>query len=155
MSASTAGRSISAEEFYRRFPEQRPDAADVAQVAGNYQRERDFDIAYAMARQSGLSHEASTWKAQETVYGRRLSKAVGVETEQNSAVARMPLSSPLPAVQAAVEQMQRSPRVVLPSGRQMAMRYGLPALGVLLGLYGIEALQDEPEPVAAAVLQEV
>lgn len=147
--------TLSADEFYRRFPEQRPSTADVAAVAGNYQRERDFDIAYALARQAGLSHEASTWQAQETVYGRRLSKAVGVETAQNSVVARMPLSSPLPAVQAAVEQMQRSRVPVLPSGRRMAMRYGLPALGVLLGLYGLEALQDEPAPAATAALQEV
>lgn len=148
--------SLSADEFYRRFPEQRPGAADVAAAAGNYQRERDFDIAYALARQSGLSHEASTWQAQETVYGRRLSKAVGVETEQNSAVARMPLSSPLPAVQAAVAQLEQSPQPVLPSGRRMAMRYGLPALGVLLGLYGLEALQPEPElRPAAAVPAEV
>lgn len=139
---------ISREEFERRFPDQRPSAEDIDAAAGAAARERDFELAYAAARQRGLSHEASTWAAQEVVYGRRLSKGVGAETAANAATARMPLSSPLPAVQAAVAQMQASEVPVVPSGRRMAMRYGLPALGVLLGLYGLEALgRDQPESV--------
>jgi hypothetical protein len=147
------GAQLSQEEFFRRYPQLRPSAGDVEQVTGNYQRERDFNLAYAAARQRGLSHEASTWAAQELVYGKRRSRGVGAETAENAAVAQMPLSSPLPAVQAAVAQMEAGRVPVGGSGRRMALRYGLPALGVLLGLYGLEALdRDERlEPAAGAV----
>lgn len=48
----------------------------------------------------------------------------------------------LPAVEAAVEQAKNSRVPIGPSGRRMAMRYGAPTLGALLGLYGLAALTD-------------
>lgn len=138
-------QSIGREEFYAKFPHLRPSQADVDAVAGGYLRENEFEIAYARARQSGLSHEDSTQAAQKAVYGEVRSEKVGIETPANSAAARMPLSSQLPAVKAAVEHMESKQAVVLPSGVRMAMKYGLPSLGILLGLYGLDELSDPPE----------
>jgi len=52
----------------------------------------------------------------------------------------------LPAVEAAVEQAKNSRVPFGPSGRRMALRYGVPTLGALLGLYGLAALTDGSEP---------
>lgn len=137
--------SISREEFYAKFPHLRPSQGDIDAVAGGYLRENEFEIAYARARQSGLSHEDSTQAAQQAIYGEVRSEKVGVETPANSTAAQMPLSSPLPAVKAVVEQMEASQPVVLPSGVRMAMKYGLPSLGILLGLHGLDAISNPPE----------
>ena len=52
----------------------------------------------------------------------------------------------LPAVEAAVEQAKNSRAPIGPSSRRMALRYGVPTLGALLGLYGLAALTDGSEP---------
>jgi hypothetical protein len=52
----------------------------------------------------------------------------------------------LPAVEAAVEQAKNSRVPVGPSGRRMALRYGAPTLGALLGLYGLAAVTGGSEP---------
>lgn len=136
---------LSREEFYARFPHLRPSQGDIDAVAGGYLRENEYDIAYIRGRQADLSHEEATQAAQKAVYGEVRSEKVGVETPANSAMARTPLSSPLPAVRAAVEQLEASEPVVLPSGVRMAMKYGLPSLGILLGLYGLDAISNPPE----------
>jgi hypothetical protein len=51
----------------------------------------------------------------------------------------------LPAIEAAVADAQNSRVPTGPSGRRMALRYGLPTLGALLGLYGLAALTDGSE----------
>ena len=62
--------------------------------------------------------------------------AVGAEQPTNQ----------LPAVQAAVESAKNSRVPLGPSGRRMALRYGAPTLGALLGLYGLAALTGGSEP---------
>ena len=140
MEGMNSPKQISKEEFYALFPERRPGQQDIAAVAGGYHKERDFNLAYAAARQRGLSHEESTWAAQDVVYGRRISTAVGAETAENSRVAKMPLSSPLPALKTVIEKAESAEPAAGLSGRQMAMRWGLPLGGGVLGLYGLTAL---------------
>lgn len=57
----------------------------------------------------------------------------------------------LPAVEAAVEQAKNSRVPFGREGRRMAMRYGLPTLGALLGLYGLAAVTDGDEREYAQV----
>ena len=178
----------------------------------------DHDIAYALSRQQGLSHEASVQAAQRML-GRRVSELVGRENTYNSMIARMPLQMPIPITEApaaapvapgpvvigtrqpknetdllerqrllgliammanergpvvidagssggpvpvvitpgagasgppqveVVEQMAQQEPPKARSGRRMAMRWGLPALGVGAGLYalsGVGANSGEP-----------
>lgn len=59
-----------------------------------------------------------------------------------------------PSVEEVIEEVASTPPPSGMSGRRMAMRYGLPALGALLGLYGLGAVananaRDEREVVRA------
>ena len=130
------------EEFYKKFPEKRLTQKDIDAV-NRAAIERDFDIAYAIGRQQhSLSHEEATQFAQKVVYGEVRSNQVGREVSGGDPRARIPLSSPLPEV---VQEMVASPIPTAPSGRRMAMRYGLPSLGALLGLYALEAMPENVE----------
>lgn len=55
-----------------------------------------------------------------------------------------------PSVAEVVEEVANTPTPRGPSGRRMAMRYGLPALGALIGLYGagavVNANNQQPQP---------
>jgi len=104
----------------------------------------NYSLAYARGRQLGLSHEDAVQSAQRQTYGRVLSQYPQPESERNRQWSTAPLSSPLPALQAVIEQAEQSAPPQGVSGRRMAMRFGVPALGVLLGLYGISAL-SQPE----------
>jgi hypothetical protein len=127
---------------------------DFAESYGSDPKKYEYSLAYANAVQAlGLPHEEAVAVAR--VVAQSGDPAAGVQTESvhNRRMAVLPLSSQLPAVQAAVEQMRSSKPVAGGSGRRMAMRYGAPALGALLGLYGLSALTDgsEPERVESGV----
>lgn len=114
----------------------------------------NYSIAYAKARQLGIDHELAVQSAQRQVYGKVRSKNPEPENERNRNFGVKPLYSVLPALQAqaqavqeqqqvqaeVVQELEQAPTPKTISGRRMAMRYGLPLLGALAGVYGIAAL---------------
>lgn len=105
----------------------------------------NYSIAYARARQLGVPHELAVQSAQRQVYNEVRSQNPEPENARNRNFGVKPLYSTLPALasqQAVVEELEASPAVQGPSGRRMAMRYGLPALAALGGLYAISALSQ-------------
>lgn len=107
--------------------------------------DHNYSIAYARARQLGIPHELAVQSAQRQVYKEVRSRNPEPESARNRNFGVKPLYSTLPALaaqQAAVEELEEAPVVEAPSGRRMAMRYGLPALAVLGGLYAISALSQ-------------
>jgi hypothetical protein len=105
--------------------------------------DHNYSIAYARARQLGIPHELAVQSAQRQVYGEVRSQNPEPENARNRNFGVKPLYSTLPALaaqQAAVEELEAAPVPTAPSGRRMAMRYGLPALAALGGLYAISAL---------------
>jgi len=124
----------------------------------------NYSLAIARARQLGIPHEDAVQAAQRQVYGVVRSKNPEPENDYNRAWAFTQLASTLPALQAAaasegdplpvvIHEAERAPAPTGVSGRRMAMRWGLPAAGGLLGLYGLSALvqpREELQPVARA-----
>lgn len=114
-------------------------------------RAHDYSLAYAQARQMhGLSHEEAVEVAR--IVGEVGERGGGVmpETVYNRRMEVLPLSSPLniPTAQEqqqVVKTLQATETPVSQSGMRMAMKYGLPTLGVLLGAYGLGALTSRPQ----------
>ena len=107
--------------------------------------DHNYSIAYARARQLGVPHELAVQSAQRQVYGEVRSQYPEPESARNRNFGVKPLHSALPALaaqQAAVEKLEAAPVVEAPSGRRMAMRYGLPALAALGSVYAIAALNQ-------------
>ena len=107
--------------------------------------DHNYSIAYARARQLGIPHELAVQSAQRQVYGEVRSQNPEPESARNRNFGVKPLYSTLPALaaqQAAVEELEAAPVMQALSGRRMAMRYGLPALAALGGLYAISALSQ-------------
>jgi hypothetical protein len=105
----------------------------------------NYSLAYAKARQLGIEHEDAVQSAQRQVYGAVRSKNPEPENARNRAWGAKPLYSTLPALaaaQGAVEELEAAPVPQAPSGRRMAMRYGLPALAALGGVYALSALSQ-------------
>lgn len=103
----------------------------------------NYSIAYAKARQLGIGHEDAVQSAQRQVYGAVRSKNPEPEIARNRAWGAKPLFSTLPALtaqQAAVEELETAPVPRAPSGMRVAMRYGLPALAGLGGVYAVSAM---------------
>jgi hypothetical protein len=115
----------------------------------------NYSLAYRKLRGLGVDHELAVQGAQQRIYGRVLSKNPEPENARNRNFGVGPLSSPLPALRAAIEQAEAAQSEKGMSGRRMAMRWGLPVAGGVLGLYGLTALlqpraEVEPEEYAAA-----
>jgi len=113
----------------------------------------NYSLAYAKARQLGIEHEDAVQSAQRQVYGAVRSKNPEPENARNRAWGARPLYSTLPALaaaQAAVEELEVAPVPQAPSGRRMAMRYGLPALAALGGVYALSALSQPRAEVEQA-----
>lgn len=107
--------------------------------------DHNYSIAYARARQLGIPHELAVQSAQRQVYKEVRSQNPEPESARNRNFGVKPLYSTLPALaaqQAAVEELEAAPVMQALSGRRMAMRYGLPALAALGGLYAISALSQ-------------
>lgn len=107
--------------------------------------DHNYSIAYARARQLGVPHELAVQSAQRQIYNEVRSQNPEPENARNRNFGVKPLYSTLPALatqQAAVEELEQAPLPVALSGRRMAMRYGLPLLGALAGVYGISALSQ-------------
>lgn len=122
----------------------------------------EYSLIYARERQDkGKSHEEAVESARQEMSSRyyqgrpeaaeRLPEVMP-ESAYNRRMDLLPLSSPLniPTPQQ-VEQQQQVVRVMeqtpVPqseSTMRMAMRYGGPVLGALLGIYGLAALTDPP-----------
>ena len=103
----------------------------------------NYSIAYAKARQLGIGHEEAVQSAQRQVSGVVRSKNPEPESARNRAWGAKPLFSTLPALaaqQAAVEELETAPVPRAPSGMRVAMRYGLPALAALGGIYAVSAM---------------
>lgn len=108
--------------------------------------DHNYSIAYARARQLGIPHELAVQSAQRQVYNEVRSQNPEPENARNRIFGVKPLYSTLPALaaqQAAVEELEQASLPVAPSGRRMAMRYGLPALAALSALYAASALGQE------------
>jgi hypothetical protein len=107
--------------------------------------DHNYSIAYARARQLGVPHELAVQSAQRQVYNEVRSQNPEPENARNRSFGVKPLYSTLPALaaqQAAVAELEQAPVPVAPSGRRIAMRYGLPALAALGGLYALSALSQ-------------
>lgn len=132
---------------------------DAAEMEWQYEQrpgDHNYSIAYARARQLGVPHELAVQSAQRQVYGKVRSKNPEPENERNRNFGVKPLYSVLPALQAqaqaaqeqqqvqaeVVQELEQAPTPQTSSGRRMAMRYGLPLLGALAGVYGIAALSQ-------------
>lgn len=100
----------------------------------------NYSLAYRKLKRLGIDHELAVQGAQRQIYGRVLSKNPEPENASNRDFGVGPLSSPLPALRAAIEQAEESQPERSPSGYRMAMRWGLPLAGGVLGLYGLTAL---------------
>lgn len=100
----------------------------------------NYSLAYRKLRQLGVAHEDAVQGAQRQTYGQVRSQNPEPESTRNRAWAFTQMSSPLPAVRAAVEQAEETPPQTGIQGRRMAMRWGLPIAGGALGLYGLTAL---------------
>jgi len=92
--------------------------------------DHNYSIAYARARQLGVPHELAVQSAQRQVYNEVRSQNPEPENARNR------------TQQAAVAELEQAPVPVAPSGRRIAMRYGLPALAALGGLYALSALSQ-------------
>lgn len=132
--------------------------------AQNYQQDPkryDYSLAYANALQRyGLDHEEGVEVARILAQTANRGGAVMPESIENRRMAVLPLSSPvkvvapqqqsatgsqlnIPAAQEqkqAVAALEQAQTPVGESGMRYAMKYGLPALGVLLGAYGLGAM---------------
>ena len=118
----------------------------------------NYSIAYAKARQLGIGHEEAVQSAQRQVSGVVRSKNPEPESARNRAWGAKPLFSTLPALaaqQAVVEELETAPVPRAPSGMRVAMRYGLPALGGLGGLYVLSALGQPGAELERASAAEV
>ena len=105
--------------------------------------DHNYSIAYARARQLGVPHELAVQSAQRQIYNEVRSQNPEPENARNRNFGVKPLYSPLPALaaqQVAVEELENAPLPAAPSGRRMAMRYGLPALAGLGGIYAVSAM---------------
>jgi hypothetical protein len=100
----------------------------------------NYSLAYRKLKRLGIDHELAVQGAQRQIYGRVLSKNPEPESESNRNFGVRPLSSPLPALRAVIERAEAERPQTSQSGRQMAMRWGLPIAGGVLGLYGLTAL---------------
>jgi hypothetical protein len=103
----------------------------------------NYSLAYRKLRQLGVAHEDAVQGAQRQTYGQVRSQNPELESTRNRAWAFTQMSSPLPvlpAVRAAVEQAQEVQPQAGVNGRRMAVRWGLPLAGGVLGLYGLTAL---------------
>jgi len=121
------------------------DAAEMEWQYAQRPGDHNYSIAYAKARQLGIPHELAVQSAQRQVYGEVRSQYPEPESARNRNFGVKPLHSTLPALasqQAVVEELEASAAVQGPSGRRMAMRYGLPVLAALGGMYGIAALSQ-------------
>jgi len=121
------------------------DAAEMEWQYAQRPGDHNYSIAYARARQLGVPHELAVQSAQRQVYNEVRSKSPEPESARNRNFGVKPLYSTLPALaaqQAAVVELEASPAVQGPSGRRMAMRYGLPALVALGSVYAIAALNQ-------------
>jgi hypothetical protein len=118
----------------------------------------NYSLAYVRSRQLGRSHEEAVQEAQLQVYRKVRSKNPEPENDHNRTWAITQLASTLPALQAAaasegdplpvvIHEAASTPVPTGVSDRRMAMRWGLPALGVLGGLYGMSALVQPREDV--------
>lgn len=119
------------------------DAAEMEWQYAQRPGDHNYSLAYAKARQLGIPHELAVQSAQRQVYGEVRSQNPEPESARNRNFGVKPLYSTLPALasqQAVVEELEASPVTQGPSGRRMAMRYGLPALAALGGLYAMSAL---------------
>lgn len=119
------------------------DAAEMEWQYAQRPGDHNYSLAYAKARQLGIPHELAVQSAQRQVYGEVRSQNPEPESARNRNFGVKPLYSTLPALaaqQAAVEELESAPVPAAPSGRRMAMRYGLPALAALGGMYAISAL---------------
>ena len=130
-----------------------------AELRWNYHvrpSDHDWSLAYAQLRGLGASHEDAVQGAQRRIYGEVRSKYPEPESDYNRAWAFTQLASTLPALQAAaasegdplpvvIHEAESTPAPTGVSGRRMAMRWGLPAVGALLGLYGLSALVQPRE----------
>ena len=129
------------------------DAAEMEWQYAQRPGDHNYSIAYARARQLGIPHELAVQSAQRQVYGEVRSQNPEPESARNRNFGVKPLYSTLPALasqQAVVEELETSPVVQGPSGRRMAMRYGLPALASLGGIYAISALTQPRAEVEEA-----
>ncbi len=141
-------KEIPKAEYYDRFPEEVPTQADIDAV-NKAAIERDYNIAYNIGlNQLGLDHPGAVHYAQKTVFGRVISEDVGPQSEIMANVAKIPLSSPLPAV---VNQMQRTPTPVATSGNRMALKYPAGLLAALIGGAGLWEYLDEDPSEAIAI----
>ena len=132
------------------------DAAEMEWQYAQRPGDHNYSIAYAKARQLGIPHELAVQSAQRQVYGEVRSQYPEPESARNRNFGVKPLYSVLPALQAqaqavqeqqqvqaeVVQELEEAPTPRASSGRRMAMRYGLPALAALGGLYAISALSQ-------------
>ena len=100
----------------------------------------NYSLAYRKLKRLGIDHELAVQGAQRQIYGRVLSKNPEPESASNRNFGAGPLSSSLPALRAVIERAEAERPQTSRSGRQMAMRWGLPITGGVLGLYGLTAL---------------
>lgn len=100
----------------------------------------NYSLAYRKLKRLGIDHELAVQGAQRQIYGRVLSKNPEPESASNRNFGVGPLSSSLPALRAVIERAEAERPQTSRSGRQMAMRWGLPIAGGVLGLYGLTAL---------------
>lgn len=105
----------------------------------------NYSLTYLKLRQLGASHEDALQGAQRRTYGEVRSKNPEPESAYNRAWASTPTSSPLPALRAVIEQAEATQKPMGSMGRRMAMRWGVPMAGGLLGLYGLAALVQPRE----------
>lgn len=126
-----------------------------AELSWDYNSDRaahNYSLAYRKLRQLGVAHEDAVQGAQRQTYGQVRSQNPELESTRNRAWAFTQMSSPLPvlpAVRAAVEQAQEVQPQAGVNGRRMAMRWGLPLAGGVLGLYGLTALLQPRAEVEA------
>lgn len=149
------------------------DAAEMEWQYAQRPGDHNYSIAYAKARQLGIPHELAVQSAQRQVYGGVRSQNPEAESARNRNFGVKPLYSVLPALQAqaqaaqeqqqeqqqvqaeVVQELEEAPTPRASSGRRMAMRYGLPALAALGGLYAISALSQPRAEVEQEIYAEV
>ena len=124
-------------------------------LGGDKRQALDFSLAYAQARQSlGMGHEDAVRVARVATEAspEKLASEVREENSWNRRMAVLPLSSPLniptpqqvEQQQQVVQELEQTPVPQSESRMRMAMRYGAPVLGALLGVYGLAALTGQP-----------
>ena len=116
------------------------DAADLIWDYNSDPTAHNYSLAYRKLKRLGVDHELAVQGAQQRIYGRVLSKNPEPESASNRNFGVGPLSSPLPALRAAIDRAEASQPERSPGGYRMAMRWGLPITGGVLGLYGLTAL---------------